>query len=263
MTNTVVQNFVANVCLATGAKPIMSENPEEAQDLASLGGALVINMGTAGPARYASFIAGMKAYNEAAAPIVFDPVGGGATSLRRQGIKTLMAAGFFSVIKGNESEIGAVAGASMPQQRGVDSGPSSSSTREKIDMVEALANREHCVVLMTGKTDYLSDGMRTVAIENGSPLLGDVTGSGCALGAVIASYVAVHPADKLVAALAAILHYEVAAERAEARDDCRGPGTFLPAFIDELSALGKEIETGRGVDAFEKLIKVHLVSGKD
>ncbi|KIX03898.1 hydroxyethylthiazole kinase [Rhinocladiella mackenziei CBS 650.93] len=260
MTNTVVQNFVANVCLASGSSPIMSENGAEASDLAQLGGTLVINMGTATADKVNAFIAGMKAYNAAGAPIVFDPVGGGATAFRRDTVKKLLSSGFFSVIKGNEGEIGSVAGTSTTQQRGVESGPSVSSADEKAQLVQTLAQRENCVVLMTGKTDYLSDGARTVTISNGSPLLGKITGSGCALGAVVASYLALHREDKLLAALSGVLHFEIAAERAEARADCRGPGSFIPAFLDELYLLGEEIKKDElSPKDFAALTKVELI----
>lgn len=245
MTNTVVQNFAANVCLATGSSPIMSLNGPEATDLANLGGGLVINMGTVTPEILEVYLAGMRAYNAAGHPILFDPVGGGATSVRRAAIKRLLAGGYFSVIKGNEGEIGAVAGTSQAQQRGVDSGPSTSSAGDKASLVKMLAKRERCIVLMTGVTDYLSDGDRTVAIGNGSHWLGKITGSGCALGSVIAGYVAVHRKDKLLAALAGILHYEIAAERAQ--QYCRGPGSFIPAFLDELYIMGEQVKRGEKV----------------
>ncbi|KIV83604.1 hydroxyethylthiazole kinase [Exophiala sideris] len=262
MTNTVVQNFVANVCLATGASPIMSEIIAEAPDLAKLGGALVINMGTATPEKLNSFTAGMRAYNAVGAPVLLDPVGGGATAHRRNTVKTLLASGFFSVIKGNENEISSVAGASNVQQRGVDSGPSASTSEEKADLVKRLAQREHCIVLMTGETDYLSDGVRSVAINNGSPYLGKITGAGCALGAVIASYLAVHREDKFLAALAGMMHYEMAAERAEARQDCNGPGSFISAFLDELYLLGQDVcSGGPGVkDMIVERAKVQFIS---
>lgn len=242
MTNTVVQNFAANVCLATGSSPIMSINALEAADLAKLGGALVINMGTVTPDTINAYLAGMRAYNAAGNPVLFDPVGGGATSLRRDTIKTLLAGGFFSVIKGNEGEISAVAGTSSVQQRGVDSGPSTSTKEDKVNMVKELAKRERCIVLMTGAIDFLSDGHRTLGISNGSHWLGRITGSGCALGSTVASYVALHREDKFLAAMSGILHYEIAAERAEKR--CQGPGTFIAAFLDELYLLGQEVKDG-------------------
>ena len=258
MTNTVVQNFAANVCLATGSSPIMSLNGAEAADLAKLGGGLVINMGTVTPDILEVYLAGMRAYNAAGNPVLFDPVGGGATSVRKEAIKRLLTGGFFSVIKGNEGEIGAVAGTATAQQRGVDSGPSTSTGADKAHLVKMLARRERCIVLMTGATDYLSDGDRTVAISNGSHWLGKITGSGCALGAVIAGYVAVYRQDKFLAALAGILHYEIAAERAEV--NCKGPGTFIPVFLDELCLLGQEVKQGKGKIAFrEQELKLQWV----
>lgn len=244
MTNTVVQNFAANVCLATGASPIMSMNGAEAADLARLGGGLVVNMGTMTPDSMNAYQAGVQAYNAAGNPVLLDPVGGGATAVRRLAIQTLLRAGFFDVIKGNEGEIGAVIGSSSAQQRGVDSGPSSSNIQQKVHMVKSLAQRERCLVLMTGATDYLSDGVRTAAVSNGSHLLGKITGSGCALGSVMVSYLALQKGDdKFMAALAGILHYEFAAERAE--HYCRGPGSFIPAFLDELYLVGKELQEGK------------------
>lgn len=248
MTNTVVQNFAANVCLATGSSPIMSLNAAEAADLANLGGALVINMGTLTPDTMHGYLTGLQAYNYRGNATLFDPVGGGATSVRREAIKTIMAGGFFDLVKGNEGEICAVAGSSNIQQRGVDSGPSNLNSQEKAALVKELAQRERCMILMTGRTDYLSDGVRTVVINNGSSLLGNVTGSGCALGSVIASYMAIHREDKFVAAIAGILHYEIAAERAEHnRESCQGPGSFIPAFLDELSTLPSRVSNNEYV----------------
>jgi thiamine-phosphate diphosphorylase/hydroxyethylthiazole kinase len=94
---------------------------------------------------------------------------------------------------------------------------------------------------MTGPVDYLSDGTCTLAISNGHPLLGKITGSGCALGSTVASYLAVHK-NKLLTVLAAILHYEIAAERAARKAE--GPGTFIPAFLDQLYVIAQAVEKG-------------------
>jgi thiamine-phosphate diphosphorylase/hydroxyethylthiazole kinase len=254
MTGLVVQNFAANVCLATGSSPIMSNNGLEAPDLASLSGGLVINMGTVTPDTLSNYLLAMRAYNSLSTPgpIVFDPVGGGATSVRRDAIKQLLAAGFFDCIKGNENEIKTIfesVGSSPPsgassQQRGVDSALSTTTSSQKANLVRSLAERERCIILMTGPTGYLSDGTRTVAISNGHPLLGKITGSGYALGSTIASYLAVHREDKFLAVLAAALHYEIAAERAAT--DTKGPGTFVPAFLDQLYGIAQIAEKDEG-----------------
>jgi thiamine-phosphate diphosphorylase / hydroxyethylthiazole kinase len=215
----------------------MSNYGEEGEDLAGLGGALVINMGTVTPDGLQNYLKSLRSYNAVGAPVLFDPVGAGATKERRAAVKALMGAGYFDVIKGNEGEIKAVAGLSGAQQHGVDSGASTLTLQEKAALVQKLALREKNVVLMTGATDILSDGRRTLAIANGHAYLGAITGSGCTLGTTIASFVAVHREDKLLAALAGILMFEIAAERAAAHEYVRGPGSFVPAFLDELYAI--------------------------
>lgn len=256
MTNLVVQNFAANIALAVGASPIMANYGEEAIDLATLGGALLINMGSVTPDAIQNYVQAMQEYNLNDGPIVFDPVGAGGTKTRRDAVKAIVNGGYIDVIKGNEREIGVVLGEEGGHQKGVDSGPSSSTHREKAQSVRSLAEYQRNVVVMTGVVDYLSDGRRTVSVENGHPFLSAITGSGCVLGTVIAAYLAV-ASDKLLAALAAVLVFEIAAERAANRSDVKGPGTFVPALIDELYVLVKE--TGRGQTEWMKEAKVEKV----
>jgi thiamine-phosphate diphosphorylase/hydroxyethylthiazole kinase len=244
MTNLVVQNFAANVALAVGASPIMSNSGFEAPDLAALQGSLVVNMGTVTPEMRNHYIEALAAYNAVGGPTLYDPVGAGATQQRRESVKAIMASGYFSVIKGNEGEIQTVAGATGVQQHGVDSGASRLSLDEKVELVKATAARERNVVVMTGVTDVVSDGERTLTISNGHEYLGEITGSGCTLGTTIASVMAVEREDPLLAAVTAILMYEIAAERAAVRRDVRGPGTFVPALIDELYGIRQQSVKG-------------------
>jgi hypothetical protein len=115
--------------------------------------------------------------NTTPGPIIFDPVGGGATSVRRAATKQLLAGGFFDCIKGNEGELKTVSDPSpgpssggeqqqqqQQQQRGVDSGPSTTIPSQKAALVKSLAQRERCIVLPTGAVDYLSDGTSTLVI---------------------------------------------------------------------------------------------------
>ncbi len=243
MTNLVVQNFAANVALSVGGSPIMSNHGEEAADLCKLGGSLVINMGTVTPESLQNYVRSLKSYNLEGAPVVFDPVGAGATAVRRAAVKTLLAAGYFDVIKGNEGEIRTVFGSAI-QQKGVDSGASNLNNTQKAAVVKDLAARERNVVVMTGAIDFVSDGERTFAVSNGHELLGKITGSGCVLGTIISLTLAVSRGDKLLAALAGLLHFEIAAEIAAAREDVKGPGTFVPALIDELYNIHKAASRG-------------------
>ncbi|KAF2651572.1 TMP-TENI-domain-containing protein [Lophiostoma macrostomum CBS 122681] len=275
MTNLVVQNFAASIALSIGASPIMSTNGLEASDLANLHGGLVINMGTATPEALHNHRLAIRAYNGVGGPIVLDPVGAGATGARREALGFLVASGWFSVVKGNESEILAVAQASGlsftssyssgsrisgggggggGQQRGVDSGSSSLSLLEKAYIVKKIASRERNVVLMTGAVDVLSDGHTTYAVRNGHAYLGMITGSGCTLGTTISAYLAAARMDRKVrrqsdinTVLSTILHYEIAAERAASLSSVHGPGTFVPAFIDALYQL--RVEAVRYADA--------------
>ncbi|KAL6704183.1 thiamine biosynthetic bifunctional enzyme [Coniothyrium glycines] len=263
MTNLVVQNFAANIALALGASPIMANYGDEAPDLSALGGALVVNMGTVTPDGLLNYNKAIAAYNLAGGPIVLDPVGAGATSVRRNALAALMGTGYFDLIKGNEREIMAVARASgftledASQQRGVDSGDALYSLQQRAYIVSRIAARERNIVLMTGTTDVISDGTRTYAVSNGHKYLGLITGSGCTLGTTLSAYLATNQGDKLYAAVAGLLHFEIAAERAAERQDVRGPGTFVPAFIDEVYALGVEIAEGKRT--WEGLAKVACV----
>ncbi|KGO73777.1 Aldolase-type TIM barrel [Penicillium italicum] len=237
MINFVVSNFVANVALSIGASPIMSPYGDEATDLCKFDGALLINMGTLTSESVPNYLKAIKAYNERDNPVVYDPVGAAATHVRRNAVTQLMAGGYFDLIKGNEGEIRQVWGSSTVQQRGVDSGPSTLDGNQKATLARDLARRERNVVLLTGATDYLSDGKRVIAVENGHPYLGQVTGTGCAIGTISGCFLAAHRSDRLLAVLSGILMYEIAAENAAAKEYVRGPGSFVPAFVDELYAI--------------------------
>ncbi|KAL2870896.1 uncharacterized protein BJX67DRAFT_369833 [Aspergillus lucknowensis] len=237
MINFVVANFVANVTLAIGASPIMSPYGDEATDLCQFDGALLINMGTLTAQSPSEYLKAIRAYNQRGNPVVYDPVGAGATEIRRGVVKELMAGGYFDLIKGNEGEIRQVAGSTAVKQRGVDSGPSTLDAQAKARLARDLARRERNIVLLTGAVDYLSDGERVVAVENGHEFLGQVTGTGCAVGTVAGCFLATHPTDKFLAVLSALLMYEIAAENAASKDYVRGPGSFAPSFIDELYAI--------------------------
>ncbi|EGE81968.1 thiamine-phosphate pyrophosphorylase [Blastomyces dermatitidis ATCC 18188] len=282
MINFVVANFAANVAIAIGASPIMSGYGPEAPDLAKNGGSLLINMGTLNNESLDNYLQALRAYNAEGNPVVFDPVGAGATDIRRKATKQLLAGGYFDLIKGNESELIQVYGKARGNQVGVDSGPSTLNPEEKAKLVKDLARRERNIVLLTGSVDYLSDGERTLAIGNGHQFLGHITGTGCIIGTMAASFLAVHRSDKLLAVFASLLLLEIAAERAAMKDGVHGPGTFLPAFIDELFTLrqwavdwksgdaaggtGAGAKTSNGdasaVDEniFRKMAKVHLIN---
>ncbi|ELU45074.1 Hydroxyethylthiazole kinase family domain-containing [Rhizoctonia solani AG-1 IA] len=245
ITNNVVIAQSANATLALGASPIMATAPEEMEDLSKVAGGLLINFGTI--TNKAGMLIAGKAANANKKPVVFDPVGVGATQFRRETASELLNSWQASVIKGNAGEIGALLGSSEVIARGVDSvGPGFS---DPANIVRALAKRERCIVVMTGKTDYVSDGYSAVALSNGHSMLEDITGSGCIVGTAIAAFAAASRliaaentedegklvrGDMFQAAVAGVLAITIASEIAAARPDVKGTGTFMSALIDEL-----------------------------
>ncbi|KAF9767552.1 hypothetical protein IL306_015258 [Fusarium sp. DS 682] len=212
-------------------------------------------MGTVTPDGLKNYLQAIKAYNEAGRPIVLDPVGAGATTVRRNAVKTLLDAGHFAIIKGNEGEIQTVAGATITQ-RGVDS-TSSLTFAQKASLVRSIALRRRSVVILTGAIDLVSDGVRTLAISNGHPYLGEVTGTGCTLGTTASAMVAAYGADPLLAAVAGTVMFGLAAELAAERSEVRGPGSFVPAFLDELYGIRKS--TAKGDLHWLNMAKVNAV----
>ena len=220
----------------------MTTDGAEAEDLAKLAGALVINIGTASADDIPHYLRAVRAYNRLGAPVLLDPVGAGATSLRRNAVQTILSGGCFQVIKGNESEILTILQHPVGAQKGVNSTTSRLTGPDKARAVKKLAARERNVVVMTGLLDYVSDGERVYVVANGHPLLQRITGSGCTLGTTIAACVAVETEDRLLAGLAGLLLFELAAQRAGERPAVKGPGTFVPAFVDELADISRQAD---------------------
>jgi thiamine-phosphate diphosphorylase/hydroxyethylthiazole kinase len=238
ITNNVVKNFSANVTLAIGASPIMSEDISEVSELAVYKGGLVLNMGTSDKAARSLLLAAAKANNAQGNPVVFDPVGAGATTLRRETANFIVANSFCDVIKGNLNEIQAVYGVENIKQRGVDVNPNTNYTEEeKIIWAKALAARERNIVVMTGAVDIITDGTNLVLCKDGHSFMGDVTGTGCSLGSVIAACLVANPLDKFTATCAAVCAYSAAARIAAGNRHTGGPASWQVAFLDTLCQL--------------------------
>lgn len=229
ITNLVAINYSANLLIAAGASPIMSEAPEETAELAAICNALVINMGTLTGHWIAGARAAIGGARSAGRPWVFDPVGVGATAFRRETGAAILALGP-PVIRGNASEIVALAG-SAGGGKGVDSTLGSEAATEAATV---LARSAGAVVVVTGAVDVITDGSRTLRVANGHPLLTEITASGCGLTALMGAWLAVLD-DPLEAAAGACAAYGIAAELAAGR--AQGPGTFLPCLLDAVRAL--------------------------
>jgi hydroxyethylthiazole kinase len=227
ITNYVVMNFTANTLLAMGASPVMAHAPNEVEEMVSLARALVINIGTlSDPWIEAMLLAGRKA-NSKGLPIVFDPVGSGATSLRTGTTRRIVQELKLAIIRGNASEILSI-GSSGTVTKGVDS---LHDVDQVAEMAKATARQTGAVVAVTGKVDLITDGTRVTRCRNGHALMGKVTGTGCAATATIAAFAAVTP-DAMEAAAAGLAFFGLAGEMAAAT--AQAPGSFMIALIDAL-----------------------------
>lgn len=233
ITNTVVTNFTANALLAAGAAPAMVDAPEESGILASVAGALLINLGTVTSDQADGMRAAITGAIGAGVPWVLDPVAIGALPMRTALAQEFAARGP-AVIRGNASEIGALAGGAGG--RGVDS---TSTPDDLADVAVEVARAFRTVVAMSGAVDLITDGTRIARIASGNAKLTRVTGVGCSLGALIGACAAVTP-DRLLAAAAATAWVCVAGDRAD--ESTTGIGMFAVAFVEALDTLsGNEI----------------------
>jgi hydroxyethylthiazole kinase len=230
MTNWVVMNDTANVTLALGALPVMAHARAEVEEMVGAAGALVLNPGTLYPELVDAMIIAGKRANERGVPVIYDPVGVGATRYRNQTAERLMEELHVDVVRGNSGEVGALAGAG-----GVVKGVESvEGVADPAGVARDLARRRTTVVAITGKRDFVSDGTRVLGVDNGHEMLKSITGTGCMATTTIAVFCAVEP-NRLLATAAALACYGLAAQLA-ARV-ARGPGSFRAALIDCIASL--------------------------
>jgi hydroxyethylthiazole kinase len=238
ITNYVVMNETANATLALGALPVMAHAPQEVEEMARVAGALVLNIGTLSEPWVEAMLLAGRAANDAGVPVVLDPVGAGATRYRTETARLLLDGVDVAVVRGNAAEVATLAGREA-EIRGVESigagGAPAGLARE-------AAGTLGCVVAVTGPVDHVSDGENVVAIANGHPLLGSVTGTGCISTALTGCFLAVRP--PLEASVAALVALGVAAE--DAAQGAAGPGTFHARLYDALAALDPETLDERG-----------------
>ncbi|WP_330456415.1 hydroxyethylthiazole kinase [Streptomyces sp. NBC_00820] len=240
LTNNVVTNFTANVLLALGATPAMVDIPQEAGPFAKVASGVLVNLGTPHAEQRAAMTEAAGAAAGSGTPWVLDPVAVGSLPVRTALARDLLAFAP-TVVRGNASEIIAVAG-NGSGGRGVDT---TDDVEAAASAAASLARSTGGVVAVSGPVDLLTDGRRTVRVANGDALLTRVTGGGCALGAVMAAFASLVPADgdRLAATAAAVTVYTVAAEVAAAR--ATGPGSFAVAFLDALAGLDEAALTAR------------------
>ena len=241
ITNHVVTNFTANVLLAVGAAPAMIHDPEEAGQFAGVADALLVNVGTLEREQAAAIRAAVAAANAAGRPWVLDPVAVGALTFRTA-VATEVARQRAALIRGNASEIMALAGAGAGG-RGVDS---TAGVAAAEDAARRLAAESGAAVLVTGEVDFAvsPDGARVARIANGTPLLTRVTGVGCSQGALCAALCAAAQGNAFLAAVAGALVMGIAGDMAERVS--KRPGSFQIALLDALDEIDADAILRRG-----------------
>lgn len=234
ITNYVVMNNTANALLAMGASPVMAHSVDEVAEMANISSSLVINIGTLDALWVeAMLIAGKTALNKST-PIVFDPVGAGATSYRSKVCKQLIEECKPSIIRGNASEIIALSD-TQAQTKGVDS---TNTSGFALDSAKTLACNTKAIVVISGEIDYITDGTTDETVKNGNPMMAKVTGMGCTATAVVAAFAAINK-NILEAATHGMSVMGICGEVAAAHS--KGNGSLQVNFLDTLFNINEEM----------------------
>ncbi len=241
ITNYVTVNDCANALLAIGASPIMSDEPEDVVDITSICNALVINIGTLNHHSIEGMFAAGRHATALGHPIVLDPVGAGASGLRTDIASRLLDELDVSVVRGNMSEVKALAAGSA-STRGVDVCPEDVVTHDNLaqsaQFARDFAARAQTVVAITGPIDIIADAKSAFAVENGTPWQGRITGAGCMLSSIAGAFAAARNDCPLHGALPAVCCMGVAGDIAAARMvEADGNGSFRTFLLDALCNL--------------------------
>ncbi len=242
ITNNVTVNDCANIILAAYGAPTMAQDTREVEEITALSQALVLNLGAL-RAQEAMLLAGKRA-NALGHPIVLDPVAAGASYLRGETSRKLLHELQIAVIRGNASEIRALALGSETTQ-GVEVNNLDKVTEQNlqasIEMVSAFSRRVGAVVALTGQIDLVTDGMRTAVIRGGCEMMSRITGAGCMLTALTGTYCGANPAQPFEAAVAAVATMDICGEMAyeRVRQAMEGTASFRTRLIDAVSNINE------------------------
>ena len=254
ITNYITINDCANAILAIGGSPIMGDDPREIESFIEIVDALVINMGAITKSQIEAIKLGTNYATKINIPIVLDPVGVGISHLRNEIILELIEKSKLTAIRGNMSEIKAIARlidldevktSDINVSKGVDVSLDDEISKENLKyngkIVKALANKTNVVVIASGPIDIISDGKITYACENGDSLMPKITGSGCMFTSILGSFCGAN--EPLIGSIAATIAMGIAGGEAGkyVRKENSGTGTFRVKLIDYLSKMDKEL----------------------
>ena len=243
ITNNVTINDCANIILAAGGTAIMAQDEREVEEITSHAQALVLNMGAVRAQE--AMLRAAKIAKRNGRPVVLDPVAAGASTLRREMCSRLLSENLVSVIRGNASEVRALA-AGTEQETGVEASALDSVTednsQESAAWLRSFSRRTGAVVMLTGAMDVITDGTRTAVVRGGSAYLRRITGAGCMLTSLTGVYCGANPDTLLEAAVTASEVMKHCGETAEARvrKEMEGTASFRTRLIDAVSLLSAD-----------------------
>lgn len=242
ITNYVTAGDVANMILAAGASPVMADGIREIEDITCLSRALMLNLGTLREESVDAMIKAGKLAARLGHPVVFDPVGAGASAFRTETALQIVQEVPCSLIRGNASEIRTLAGGNV-RSCGVDA-----DVREKLSeenqeqtksMLTSLSQKTGAVIVMTGETDLVVSGDDSCLVHNGHAAMTRITGTGCMLDGILAACLAVSSKDAYFwSAVYVVAAHGICGEIAAGLTD--GTGSFRQYFIDAMSRLRDE-----------------------
>lgn len=249
ITNYITTNDCANIVLACGASPTMAEAEQEAAEIATMAGAVDINIGNLNTLTVAAMHRAIAAANRAGVPVVLDPVGAGASKYRMDTLRDFFAAYRFAVVRGNISELLAVGGAAS-NTKGVDAGAADAVTEENLEeriaFFQQLSAELGAVVSISGAIDLIVSPERAYICRNGHPMMSRITGTGCMLSALTAAFCGANHDNILEAAAAAVAAMGVAGDIAYRKTQAAGGGTgsFRMYLMDAISLMDAETLNG-------------------
>lgn len=245
ITNYVTVNDVANVLLACGGSPIMSDDIEDVVDITSICGGLNINIGTLNRNTIPAMFAAGKRANELGHVVLLDPVGAGASALRTNTANDLLKEIKFDVIRGNISEIKMLILGSG-STKGVDADVADKVTDENLDetiaKLKTFSKSVGSIIAVTGAIDLVCDSEKCYVIRNGRPEMSSITGTGCQLSGMMTAFLVANPDNKLEAAAAAVCSMGLAGEIGFSRmQEGDGNSTYRNRIIDAIYNMNGDI----------------------
>ena len=234
ITHPIAINMVANSILAIGCQLICAAHPDEVAEIVAMSDSLSVNLGNITSERIIAMERAAKAANDKEIPLAIDMVGVGASILRFDFANKLLENFYFDLIKGNASEIRAIA-IGKSSAKGVDVGEADrlrgDNIRNLTKEARELAIKYDSIVLITGEIDLIVGNDFYKEIANGVESLSRITVTGCMLTAIVSSIMAVaRPVD---AALLRLLIMEIAAEKV----DTERLYTFFVNLMDEIGLI--------------------------